>query len=258
MRGSIPIKKASEIEKMREACQIAAQVLDRLVKSLEVGMSTYDIDQLAKEFIKELGAESACYLYQVGPRRFPGYICISVNEEVVHGIGKKEKILHEGDCVTLDVVVRYNGFIGDNARTVILPPESPELDLLVKTTEGALYEGIAQAVAGNRVGDISNAIEKYIRKRDLSIVKEFVGHGVGRQMHEEPQIPNFGPARSGPKLLPGMTLAIEPMVNLGTAQVEILSDGWTAVTKDRKSAAHFEHTVLVTEEKPEILTFLKK
>lgn len=254
----IPVKTTEEVEKMRAACQVAATILDELCKMVEPGINTYDIDQQAKKLISDLGAESACYNYRVGSKVFPAYTCLSVNDEVVHGIGSLKTVLAEGDNITVDVVVSYNGYIGDNARTVTIGDVSPEMDFLVKSTSEALYHAIDFAKPGNRVGDISNAVQKFVESRNLSIVREFVGHGLGTSMHEEPQIPNFGKKGSGAKLYPGMTLAIEPMVNLGTAQIKIDSDGWTARTRDGKPAAHFEHTVLITEEGPEILTISKK
>ncbi len=243
---------------MREVATIAATVLDQLCMDVKLGVSTYELDQLGKQYIEELGAESACYNYKVGSKRYPAYTCLSVNEEVVHGIGSTKKILKEGDIITVDVSVKYNGFVADNARTVILEPAVEEVSNLVKVTEQSLLKGIEQAKPGNRIGDISHAIQVYVEKQSFSIVRDFVGHGVGRTIHEEPQIPNFGRKGTGPKLKPGMTLAIEPMVNLGDFRVEYAEDGWTALTLDRKPAAHFEHTILVTEEGPEILTIPKK
>lgn len=251
------IRSDEEIQSIREACQIAATVLKRLVDSVEEGMTTYDLDQLGRNAIAELGAESACFNYRSGEHVFPAYTCISVNEEIVHGIGTMRRIIQGGDVVSIDVVVRYRGFIGDNATTVLIPPVSEANEALVDATREALHYAISFARAGNRVGDISNAVERFIKRHNYGIVREFVGHGVGVTMHEPPQIPNFGRRGSGAKLKPGMALAIEPMINLGSAAVEILEDGWTAVTRDGKPSAHFEHTVLVTHGEPEILTFPK-
>lgn len=250
----IPIKTPAEIERMRDACRIAANVLDGMKSHVREGISTYELDQLARSLMLEEGATSACYQYQVGSRRFPSYTCISVNEEVVHGIASLHRILRRGDIVALDVTVVYQGYVGDNACTVRVGEVEPEVDRLVRVTEEAMYQAIEQARAGHRVGDISYAVQHYVEARGFSIVREFVGHGVGRSMHEEPQIPNFGRRGKGDLLKPGMTLAIEPMVNLGRPGVEVLSDGWTAVTRDRRPSAHFEHTVLVTDGDPEILT----
>jgi len=250
----IPIKTPAEIERMRDACRIAAHVLDVMKTHVREGVSTYELDQIARNLMLEEGATSACYQHQIGSRRFPSYTCISVNEEVVHGIASLKRVLQRGDIVALDVTVVYQGYIGDNACTVRVGEVAPEVDRLLRVTEEAMREGIAQARGGNRVGDISHAIQRYVEARGFSVVREFVGHGVGRSMHEEPQIPNFGRRGSGDKLKPGMTLAIEPMVNLGRHEVDVLPDGWTVVTRDRKPSAHFEHTVLVTSNAPEILT----
>jgi methionyl aminopeptidase len=250
----IPIKTAAEIERMRDACRIAANVLDGMKAQVREGVSTYELDQLGRNLMLEEGATSACYQYQVGSRRFPSYTCISVNEEVVHGIASLKRVLQRGDIVALDVTVVYQGYIGDNACTMRIGEVAPEVDRLVRATEEAMREGIAEARAGHKVGDISHAVQRYVESRGFSVVREFVGHGVGRSMHEEPQIPNFGRRGTGDKLKPGMTLAIEPMVNLGRHEVDVLADGWTVVSRDRSPSAHFEHTVLVTSGDPEILT----
>lgn len=254
----IPIKTEKEIECMREVCEIAASVLAQLCSEVKPGVTSYDLDQLGKRLIEERGAVSACYNYKAGTKCYPAYTCISVNEEVVHGIGSLKRIFKAGDIVSVDVSVMLNGFIGDNARTVIIEPVAEEVRHLVKITEEALYKGIEKARTQMRVGDISHAVQKYVEAEGFSIVRDFVGHGVGRSMHEEPQIPNFGRSDTGPKLKAGMTLAIEPMVNLGGAEVEYAEDGWTVITVDRKPSAHFEHTVLITEQSAEILTIPKK
>ncbi|MEZ5276678.1 MAG: type I methionyl aminopeptidase [Opitutaceae bacterium] len=250
----IPIKSQDQIERMREACRVAAEVLDALKGYVRPGISTFELDQIAKNLIFEGGAVSACHNYKVGSRRFPSYSCLSVNEEVVHGIGSINRVLQEGDVVALDVVVSYQGFIGDNACTVPVGEVPAGTQKLLEVTEEALRRGIARAVAGKRVGDISSAVQRHVESNGFSVVREFVGHGVGVSMHEEPQIPNFGRPGTGPKLRPGMTLAIEPMVNLGGPEVEVLADGWTVTTRDRTPSAHFEHTVLITEGAPEVLT----
>ena len=242
---------------MREACQIAAIVLEKLSTHLAPGVNTYDLDQTGKQLIESYGAVSTVYNYRMGNRYFPAYTCISVNEEIVHGIGSLKRVLRGGDNVTLDITVTYNGFIGDNARTYIIGEADPMVEKLVRSTETALYLGIEQARTGNRVSDISHAVQLYIETHPFAIVRDFVGHGIGRSMHEEPQIPNFGKPRTGKKLKPGMTLAIEPMVNLGSAEVQMSDDGWTAFTRDGKPSAHFEHTVLITLNGPEILTIVK-
>ncbi len=250
----IPIKSEAEIEKMRQACRVAATVLDAMRAHVREGVTTYELDQIARDLMLDEGAVSACHNYQVGSRRFPSHTCISVNEEVVHGIASQKRVLRSGDIVALDVTVVYQGYIGDNACTVKVGEVEPLADRLLRVTEEALHVGIEWARAGSRVGDISHSIQRFVEERGFSVVREFVGHGVGRSMHEEPQIPNFGRRGSGPELRPGMTLAIEPMVNAGRPEVEVLGDGWTVVTRDRKPSAHFEHTVLVTAGDPEILT----
>ncbi len=250
----IPIKNTKDIESMRTSCGIASRILAEISQMVRPGVSTGEVDSRAAELIQEADCKSAFYRYRVGHMLFPGNICISVNEEVVHGIGNHRKIQF-GDIVKLDVGVIHNGWVGDTAATVVVGQVSAEVEKLVEFTELALHEGIAFAKEGNRLHDISHAIEKRILASGLSVVRDFVGHGVGRKLHEEPQIPNYGKAGTGPKLKSGMILAIEPMVNLGTAAVRILeSDGWTVVTMDGKASAHFEHTVLVTKEGPEILT----
>jgi methionyl aminopeptidase len=248
------IRSHEEIQSIREACQVAATVLKQLVDTVQEGMTTYDLDQLGRKAIEGLGAESACYNYRAGDNVFPAYTCISVNEEIVHGIGNMRRTIKGGDVVSLDVVVRYRGFVGDNASTVLIPPVVDENQALVDATREALNYAISFARAGNRVGDISNAVERFIKRHNYGIVREFVGHGVGATMHEAPQIPNYGRRGSGAKLKPGMALAIEPMINLGSGAIKMLDDGWTAVTRDSKPSAHFEHTVLITEAEPEILT----
>ncbi|CAM3028240.1 type I methionyl aminopeptidase [Rariglobus hedericola] len=253
----IPIKNKEGIARMRESCAIAALVLKQLKELVRPGITTYDLDQAARDFIAQHGAKSACYGYQIGNRRFPAYTCLSVNEEVVHGIGSMKRVLHDGDVVSLDVVIEYNGYIGDNATTVPLGSVSPRVAELLKVSEEALYLGIKEAVVGNRIGNISHAIQTYVEAHGFGVVRDLVGHGVGISMHEDPQIPNFGRKNSGDKIKPGMTLAIEPMVNLGTYRTKTLSDGWTIVTADNLPAAHFEHTVLTTENGPEILTIPK-
>lgn len=250
----IPIKTEGELRKMRDACRIAATVLERLCRQVAPGINTYDLDQEGKQLIEGFGASSACYNYRVGNRRFPSYTCLSINEEVVHGIGKLTRVLQPGDSITVDICVFYDGFVGDNARTIAVGPVDPKVRELLQTTEQAMYAGIDVARSGRRVHDISHTIQRFVEQRGMSVVRDFVGHGVGRSMHEEPQIPNFGQKNTGKRIRPGMTLAIEPMVNLGRAEVDVLADGWTAVTRDRQPSAHFEQTVLVTEGEPEILT----
>lgn len=250
----IPIKNADEIRRMRNAGRVAANVLDKLAALVKPGITTYDLDHACKDLIAGYGAVSACYNYPNGRLRYPSYVCISTNEEVVHGIGSLKRVLKEGDIVSLDVSLIYDGFVGDNTRTVRVGKVSDEVEKLLQVTEQSLYLGIEQARPGNRIGDISHAIQQHVELNGFSIVREFVGHGVGASMHEEPQIPNYGRPHTGPRLHPGMTLAIEPMVNMGRPGIAFADDGWTAYTKDRKPSAHFEHTVLVTEQGAEILT----
>jgi methionyl aminopeptidase len=251
----IPIKNPEAVRRMRESCSIAATILARLREQVRPGITTYDLDQIGRDLISSFGARSAPYGYKHGSGRpYPAYTCLSVNEEVVHGIGSLKRILRHGDIISVDVTVEYNGYIGDNAVTVPVGAIPPRIAELLKVTEEALQLGIKQAVVGNRIGDISHAIQSFVEARGFTIVREMVGHGVGREMHEEPQIPNFGRRNSGEKIKPGMTLAIEPMVNLGRHEVKTMPDGWTIVTRDGQPSAHFEHTVLTADSGPEILT----
>lgn len=251
---SIPEKNAEGIARMRESCAIAATVLAKLKEHVSPGITTYDLDQIAKDLIAAHGARSADYGYQIGSRRFPAYICVSVNEEVVHGIGTLRRILRDGDIVSLDVTVESNGYIGDNAITVPVGRITPALQQLLQVTERALQLGIEQARVNNRIGDISAAIQEHVEAHGFSVVRDLVGHGVGQSMHEPPEIPNFGRRGAGPRIRAGMTLAIEPMVNAGGFRTKTLADGWTVVTADGSPSAHFEHTVLTTDRGPEILT----
>lgn len=250
----IPIKNERQIGQMREACAVAATVLHSLKELVRPGISTQDLEEAAIQIIRDCGAQSACYGYQLGRRRYPAHTCISVNEEVVHGIPSLRRILSDGDLVSLDIVLSYKGFIGDNAVTVPCGSLPPDRAKLLEVTEEALRLGIAQARVGNRIGDISNAIQRHVEAAGFSVVRELVGHGVGLSMHEEPQIPNFGRRNSGEKIRAGMTLAIEPMVNMGLHRTKTLADGWTVVTSDNSLSAHFEHTVLTAEAGPEVLT----
>ncbi len=244
------IKSPLEVEAMRVAGRVANEVLEEVASFIQPGVTTRQIDEFAAGAISRHGGKSAF----LGYNKYPCHACISVNEEVVHGLAKDRRV-EFGDIVSLDVGVRYNGFIGDNARTVPVGGCGVAAQRLLDVTERALYEGIAQAVVGNRVVDISRAIQRHVEEHGYSVVREFVGHGVGRSVHEEPQIPNFVESgKSSPKLKAGMTVAIEPMVNAGRPEVKILKDGWTVVTVDGQLSAHFEHTVLITTGKPEILT----
>ncbi len=249
----IIIKTPEEIQRMRVSSLIAAQVRDELAQKVAPGVTTGELDAYARELVSKLRAKSSFFGY----RGYPGFICTSVNDEVVHGIPGPRRI-EMGDVVSIDVGVVYDGYVGDTATTVMVGVTDPEVIRLVKVSEQALSAGIAKAVPGGRLSDISHAIEQVVVEAGFSVVREFVGHGIGRSMHEEPQIPNFGPPGKGPRLKEGMTLAIEPMVNLGTAEVEVLSDGWTVLTKDRKPSAHVEHTVAIGAGGAEILTCRKK
>ncbi len=238
---------------MRQACSLAAQILDQLGTLLRPGVTTGDIDRAAGEMMKEANCKSAF----LGYRGFPGQICISVNEEVVHGIGGNRRIQY-GDVVKLDCGVVKDGWVGDTAKTVPVGAVKPEWQRLLTVTEDVLERVIPMATAGRRLGDLCAFIEDEVVANGYNVVREFVGHGVGRKLHEEPQVPNFGRPGTGPKLKAGMTLAIEPMVNLGTAGVKTLSDGWTVITADGLPSAHFEHTILITKGEPEILTWRKR
>ena len=246
---TIPIKDAAGVAGMRASCRLARTILEELVLRLEPGRTTGEVDEWAGQIINQYGARSAFFGY----RKFPGQLCISVNEEVVHGIGGPRRLAY-GDVVKLDVGILLNGWVGDTATTVGLGAITPARQKLLERTQAALHAGIQKARSGARLGEISHAVETMVKEAGYSVVKEFVGHGVGRKLHEEPQIPNFGRANSGPILRPGMTLAIEPMVNEGIDEVRIMKDGWTAVTADRRDSAHFEHVILITEGEPEILT----
>jgi len=249
----IILKSERDLEAMRPACAVAAKVLAEVTDFIQPGVTTAEVDEYAASLMKGFGAKSAF----LGYRKYPCHTCISINDQVVHGLAGNRKLLF-GDIVSVDVGVIYAGFIGDNARTVAVGGCNPAAQRLMDVTEKALYEGIAQAKPGRHVQDISRAIQRFVESNGYGVVREFVGHGVGRTMHEEPQIPNFVDGKSSPKLRAGMTLAIEPMVNAGSPEVKILKDGWTVVTKDGSISAHFEHTVLVTETEPEIMTCPEK
>jgi methionyl aminopeptidase len=253
----IPIKSVKEIEKMRQACRSASDILDRVSEVIRPGITTKEVDEAAADFMDEAGVKSAFLGYRLGHRVFPGTICISLNDEVVHGIGSQRRIQY-GEIVKLDIGVIRDGWVGDNATTVAVGVIDERTDNLLRVTEGALSRAIAVAYEGHRVGDICAEIDEEARRFGFSVVREFVGHGVGRKMHEEPQIPNYGKRGSGPKLKAGMTLAIEPMINMGTSDVRLLEDGWTVRTADGLPSAHFEHTVLITKDEPEILTWRAK
>jgi len=248
----IILKSPEELKKMRKSCQMVATVLEELKTYIKEGLTTKQIEQFIESLIFKMGGIPAFKGY----RGYPASACISINEQVVHGIPSEKVFVKEGDIVSVDVGVLYENFYGDAAYTYPVGKITEEAKKLLEITEEALYKGIAEARIGNRIGDISNAIQRHVESHGFSVVRAFVGHGIGRSLHEEPQIPNFGTKGTGPKLKKGMTLAIEPMVNAGTHEVKILSDGWTAVTKDGCLSAHFEHTIAITENEPEILTKL--
>jgi len=245
------IKSAPEIEAMRRVNRMTARLREELKERIRPGITTLELGDFAKKFIRDMGGVSAFYGYH----GYPGQICVSVNDEVVHGIPGR-RIIREGDIVSIDQGIRFEGFIGDTAVTVGAGKISAEDQRLLDVTKASLDAGIAMAVEGNRLGDISHAIQTVVEEAGFSIVREFVGHGIGRSMHEDPQIPNFGKPGRGPVLKAGMTLAIEPMVNVGGAKTKVLDDNWTAVTADGSNSAHFEHTVAVGKTAPDILTLI--
>lgn len=250
---SVTIKSAREIDLMREAGRLLAIVHDELGKAIRPGISTKDIDELGEKLIRGYGCIPNFLNYQ----GYPASICVSVNNEVVHGIPRRDRILQEGDIVSLDAGLIYKGYHSDAARTHAVGCISPEAENLIKVTKQSFFEGIKMAKAGYHLYDISNAIDDYVTSFGYGIVRALVGHGIGTKLHEEPQIPNFRQKRRGLKLQPGMTLAVEPMINMGTGDVEWLDDEWTVVTADGKYSAHYENTILITDSEPEILTLPK-
>jgi methionyl aminopeptidase len=247
----IVCRSQSEIEKLRRVNQLVARILAELRRTVAPGVTTHDIDALAERRVREAGAEPAFKGYH----GYPATVCASVNEQVVHGI-PSSRALVAGDILSIDMGAKLDGFYGDCAVTVPVGSISPEAASLSRVTEEALFRGIAVVKPGARVSDIGAAVQRHVEAHGYSVVREFVGHGIGTELHEEPQVANYGPGGSGPRLSEGMVLAIEPMVNAGKAAVKVLSDGWTAVTVDRSLSAHFEHTVVVTREGTEILTLL--
>jgi methionyl aminopeptidase len=242
---------------MRQACRTASEVLERVVDLVRPGISTKEVDQAAADLMAEAGVQSAFLGYRLGHRVFPGNICISLNDEIVHGIGSQRRIQY-GDIVKLDIGVIQDGWVGDTAFTVAVGMIDERTERLLRVTEIALRRAIETMQEGVRLGDVCATIEEIATRESFNVVREFVGHGVGRKLHEEPQVPNYGRRGSGPRLKAGMTLAIEPMINSGTASVKLLDDGWTVCTADGMPSAHFEHTVLITRDQPEILTWRGK
>lgn len=247
---AIVVKSHDEIMIMLEANQIVAETLTLVQKMIVPGVSTLELDRVAEDFCKSKNATPAFKGY----RGFPGSLCTSINEEVVHGIPSRKRKLQKGDIISLDFGVRYKGYYGDSAITVPVGKITSDEEKLLRATEESLERAIEKSVAGNRVADISVAVQEYVEKLGFSVVRQFVGHGIGTSLHEGPEIPNFRHGDQSPRLVPGMVLAIEPMVNLGTSKVKVLRDGWTVVTADGKPSAHFEHSVAVTEDGPIVLS----
>lgn len=245
------LKSERELNYLRDAGKVVAKTIEELKKAVKPDVTTKELDRIAEEFIKRNGATPAFKGYH----GFPGNICTSVNEQVVHGIPGVRKLVN-GDNLSIDIGTVINGYYGDAAITVPVGEVDAEVQKLLDVTEESLYKGIAQAVVGNRLSDISHAVQSYAEDFGYGVVRDFVGHGIGRSMHEDPQVPNYGAPGRGPRLKSGMTLAIEPMINMGTYEVRTLDDGWTVVTADKKRSAHFEHTIAVTPDGPEILTKL--
>ena len=255
----VTIKSKKEIELMKQACKVVALTYQELEKYIKPGISTLELDQIAEKTMRSLGAIPAQKGYNPGIKgvpKFPSSICVSINDEVIHGIPSKHRILKEGDIVSIDTVALKDGFNGDAARTFIVGNTSKENKRLVDVTKQAFFEGIKYAKPGYRIGDVSHAIGEYVHSQGFSVVREFQGHGIGKEMHEDPGIPNYGKAGRGIRLEPGMTLAVEPMVIQGKPNILELDDGWTIISEDGSMTAHYENTILITEKEPEILTIL--
>ena len=247
----IQVKSAKEIVKMMKAGELAAKALEFAGKNAVEGISTWELDKMVNDFVVSHRGHSPCKGYG----GFPGYNCYSVNEELIHGIPSKTKILKAGDILSCDIVAELDGYMGDNTKTFRIGGQvDEEKEKLLQATETALYKGIEQAVKGSRIGDIGYAIQSCVEGAGYFVVKRFIGHGIGKEMHEDPEVPNYGRQGRGARLIPGMTIAIEPMVNQTTENIRILEDGWTVLEGNNKMSAHFEHTVLITEDKPVILT----
>lgn len=246
----ITIRTPKEIEKIAAASKLTADTLSMLAKEVKAGISTLDLDKMAEEFIRANGGIPACKGYE----GYPATLCTSVNEVVVHGIPSAKRILRKGDIISIDLVVEVDGYKGDSCITVPVGRTSKKNMKLIEVTENALFAGIKQAVVGNHVGDIGHAIESFVKPYGYGVLREYVGHGIGTEMHEEPEIPNYGIPGHGPRLEEGMCICIEPMITMGSEKVYTLKDGWSVLTKDRLPSAHMEHTLVITEEGPEILT----
>ncbi|MBQ2933699.1 MAG: type I methionyl aminopeptidase [Phascolarctobacterium sp.] len=246
----IVLKTGRELKVMREACRISAEALKLAGSAVEPGVTTAELDKIAEKYILSQGAVPNFKNYN----GYPATACISINNEVIHGIPSKKRVIKSGDIVSIDLGAKFEGYHGDNAATFACGDISEEAKRLMDTTRESLYEGIAAAVAGGRLGDIGAAVQQYVEKRGYSVVRQFVGHGIGTQLHESPEVPNFGTHGRGIRLMPGMTLAIEPMVNMGHYDVKVMPDGWTVLTKDGSLSAHFEHTIVITPDGPQIMT----
>ena len=255
----VTIKSKKEIELMREAGRVTALTHKAIEDAIRPGITTAELDQIAEKTMKKYGAISAEKGYDPGIRgvpKYPAATCISINDEVIHGVPSNKRYIKDGDIVSVDLVALKNGYNGDAARTYLVGNVSKEAKRLVEVTKQAFFEGIKYARKGNRIGDVSHAIGEYVKSQGYSVVREFEGHGIGKSMHEEPEIPNYGKAGRGIRLEPGMTLAVEPMVIAGKPDIWQLEDGWTIVTQDGSLAAHYENTILITENEPELLTIL--
>ncbi len=246
----IVLKTGRELKIMREACRISAEALKLAGSAVEPGVTTAELDKIAEKYILSQGATPNFKNYN----GYPATACISINNEVIHGIPSKKRVIQAGDIVSIDLGAKFEGYHGDNAATFACGDISAEAKRLMDTTRESLYEGIAAAVSGGRLGDIGAAIQQYVEKRGYSVVRQFVGHGIGTQLHEAPEVPNFGTHGRGIRLMPGMTLAIEPMINMGGYDVKVMPDGWTVLTKDGSLSAHFEHTIVITPDGPQIMT----
>ena len=246
----IVLKPGRELKVMREACRISAEALKLAGSAVEPGVTTAELDKIAEKYILSQGAVPNFKNYN----GYPATACISINNEVIHGIPSKKRVIQAGDIVSIDLGAKFEGYHGDNAATFACGDVSAEAKRLMDTTRESLYEGISAAVSGGRLGDIGAAIQQYVEKRGYSVVRQFVGHGIGTQLHEAPEVPNFGTQGRGIRLMPGMTLAIEPMINVGHYDVKVMPDGWTVLTKDGSLSAHFEHTIVITPDGPQIMT----
>ena len=246
----IVLKTGRELKIMREACRISAEALKLAGNAVEPGVTTAELDKIAEKYILSQGAVPNFKNYN----GYPATACISINNEVIHGIPSKKRVIQAGDIVSIDLGAKFEGYHGDNAATFACGDISEQAKRLIETTRESLYEGIAAAVAGGRLGDIGAAVQQYVEQRGYSVVRQFVGHGIGTSLHEAPEVPNFGTQGRGVRLMPGMTLAIEPMINMGHYDVKVMPDGWTVLTKDGSLSAHFEHTIVITTDGPQIMT----